>query len=398
MKIKTYSGLQAARANVLAILKSAGMPDNAKENEKHTIWLTAEEKKELSVLRLAIKAAAPFELELKTAHHALKAKENPAMFVKTKLENILRSKSIVLGSGDGSSLAIAEMVNGEIIARTRKSNGLLSQLNINPLASVKSYFLRDLTDAQVARYAETDGTIGYTRTDTVSGSIMKSPLTLSSLYHKLPVTDETLNDTPNLVEFTLGQLTAMYEEQYGKELVLGDSSFEELPGVFTDLLDSGNAYAEALKIDGVRDANTFGALISGVTDSLGTKPLEVFNALVATLPAKLRADAIVTMNPETLKAYQSVLNSADHPIFKITPTSFEGYPLSLDDNMPVLGDADKAVVAFGVADKALGMGNVDIKLQENPVQLDGATLFKHIGRVGLAVKDNLALRVLLAQA
>ncbi|MFT5636400.1 MAG: HK97 family phage major capsid protein, partial [Cognaticolwellia sp.] len=361
-------------------------------------WLDADQQAEMSNLKLAIKSASAIETQLKATHEALKTKENPLMNAKTNLDNFLRQKSVVIDSADGSNLAISSMISDSIVARTRQSNGLLSQMTIAPLASVKSYILRDLTDAQIALYVESDGTIGFTNTDTVSGSIMKNYFTLSKLFHKLPITDEAMHDVPDLVKFTLDQLQTQYDEQFGSELVLGESASEELPGVFTDLLDADNAYVESLKADGVRDANTLGAMASRVVDSLGTKPLEVFNALVATLPAKLRANAIVTMHPDTLKAYQDVVDSNGQPLFKITPTSFECYELSLDDNFPVLGDASKAVVAFGVADTALAMGNIDLKLQENPFQRDGATLFKHIGRVGIAVKDNLALRVLLAQA
>jgi HK97 family phage major capsid protein len=398
MKIKTYSQLQAARARVITIAKAGGADITKPPSEDNACWLDADQQAEMSNLKLAIKSASAIETQLKATHKALKTKENPIMTAKTKLDNFLRQKSVVIDSADGSNLAISSLISGSIVARTRQSNGLLSQMTIAPLASVKSYILRDLTDAQIARYAESDGTIGFTNTDTVSGSIMKNYFTLSKLFHKLPITDEVMHDVPDLVAFTLDQLQTQYDEQFGSELVLGESASEELSGVLTDLLDADNAYVEALKADGVRDANTLGAMASSVVDSLGTKPLEVFNALVATLPAKLRADAIVTMHPDTLKAYQDVVDSNGQPLFKITPTSFEGYALSLDDNFPVLGDASKAVVSFGVADTALAMGNVDLKLQENPFQRDGVVLFKHIGRVGLAVKDNLALRVLLAQA
>ena len=398
MKIKSYAAYKAATSNFQNALAASIKLNGAN--------FMTEELKEL--IKPIAECSDDYVDSLKAKHQANKLQfkstklnqymETPPMNAKTKLENFLSQKSVVINSGDGSELAIQSMVNGDIVARTRQSNGLLSQINIAPLASVKTYIRRDLTDAQVQRYAETDGTIGFTNTDTISGSIMKTYLGLSELYHKLPVTDEAMNDVPNLVDFTLEQLQIMYEEQFAKELVLGDSSIGELSGVFSDLLGKDNSYVEALKADGTRDANTFGAIATGAADGLGAKELEVFNALVASLPAKLRASATVTMNPTTLEAYQAIVDSTGRPLFTITATSFEGYPLSLDDNYPEIGDADKAIVTFGVADTAISMGNVDIKLQNNPYQRDGATLFKHIGRVGLAVKDNLALRVLLAQA
>jgi HK97 family phage major capsid protein len=189
-----------------------------------------------------------------------------------------------------------------------------------------------------------------------------------------------------------------YEDQYASELIQGDSASGELPGVTTDFLDLDNSNAEALVADLIRDANTFGAVITGEADTLGTDPYKAFNALVASLPAKLRADATVTMHPDTLEAYSNVKGTDGQPVFKITPTTFENYPLSLDDNFNSLGDVNKAVVAFGNADKALSMGNIDLKLQENPYQVDGVTLFTHAGLVGLTVRDNLALRFLLAKA
>jgi HK97 family phage major capsid protein len=374
------------------------MPDNAKANEKHDVWLTADQQVELSNLRIEIALAGQNEKQLKEAHIAMKNTANPIQKTKNQFENFLLGKSVVLDSGDGSELAIASMLSIGIAKLTEKSNGLLSQVSINPLASVDYSILRELTTAQVARYSQTDGTIGYTRADTVSGSIMKNKLVLSDLYHQLPVTDEAMNDVPNLVQHTISRLADKYDNQYGAELVLGDSDSGELPGVMTDLLDSENAYVEALKADDSRDANTFGAIATGAADSLGSDPIASFNALVASLPAVLRASATVTMNPTTIEAYQAVKDSTGRPLFNITPTSFQGYPLSLDDNYPELGDSDKGVVSFGHADTALAMGNVGIKLAQNPIQRDGATLFKEIGRVGLAVKDNLALRFLLAQA
>lgn len=407
MKIKTYSQLQAARARVSTIM-NANFKFVGADKLKATgdIKAYANELKSLTTAIFEVENSGT-EATLKHAHEEIRNKTNQAKFktketsimkVKQQFENFLTGKSVILNSGDGSELAIAAMVNVVIAKLTGKSNGLLSQINIDPLASVDSSIRRELTPVQVARYAQSNGTIGYTRTDTISGSIMKNKLTLSDLYHQLPITDEAMNDVPNLVEFTLNQLQSKYEDQYGAELLLGDSASEELPGVLTDLLDSTNAYVEALKADESRDANTFGALVTGSVDSLGVDQLAIFNSLVTSLPAKLRTSATVTMNPKTLEAYANVKGSNGQPIFKITPTTFQDYPLSLDDNFPVLGDDSKAVVAFGNANTAIAMGNVDIKLAPNPIQRDGVTLFKHIGRVGTAARDNLALRFLLAKA
>lgn len=406
MKLKTYAQLQAARARVNVI-----MNDHIAKN-LGAVGKYADELKALTTAIFEVEDSG-VEATLKHAHTQIKTKTtqakfktkvsqvmktNPVEVAKKYLENKLLGKTVLLNSVDGSELAIAALVNNIIAAKTRKSNGLLSQITIMPLASVDYSIRRELTDAQIERYAQSDGTIGYTRVDTVSGSIMKNKLTLSDLFHQLPITDDAMNDVPNLVDFTLEQLQGKYEDQYGLELLLGDSASAELPGVLTDLLDSANAYVEALKADDNRDANTFGAVTTSAADSLGTDPHAVFNRLVASLPAKLRVGATVTMHPDMLEAYANVKGSDGQPVFNITPTTFENYPLSLDDNMPVLGNTSKAVVAFGNADTAIAMGNVDVKLAPNPIQRDGATLFKHIGRVGSAVKDNLALRFLLAQA
>lgn len=398
MKIKSYSQLQAARARLGVIMNNHVAIDGSVGN-------FANELKSLTTAILEVEDSG-IESTLKHAHEeikvksatALKKKENPIMKAKQQFENFLTGKSVLLNSGDGSELAIASMVNVAIAQLTGKSNGLLSQININPMASVDYSIRRELTSAQIARYEQSDGILGFSRTDTISGGIMKNKLNLSELYHQLPVTDEAINDVPNLVSYTLARLQEKYEDQYGEELLLGDSASAELPGVLTDLLDSANGYVEALKADDSRDANTFGAVVTGSADNLGTDAHAVFNRLVASLPAKLRTSATVTMNPTTLEAYSNVKGSDGQPVFNITPTSFEGYALSLDDNFPVLGDSSKAVVAFGNADTAIAMGNVDVKLAPNPIQRDGATLFKHIGRVGVTVKDNLALRVLLAKA
>lgn len=407
MKIKTYSQLQAARSRVSTIMKANYKPTGTDSFiATGDIKAYANELKSLTAAILEVEDAgieatlkyAHEEIKTKTTQAKIRTKETQIMKAKQQFENFLTGKSVILNSGDGSELAIAVMVNVAIAKLTGKSNGLLSQIDIDPLASVNSSIRRELTPAQVARYAQSDGTIGYTRVDTISGNIMKNKLTLSDLYHQLPITDEAMNDVPNLVNFTLGQLQGKYEDQYGAELLLGESASDELPGVLTDLLDSANAYVEALKADDSRDANTFGAVISGSADSLGADQLAIFNSLVTSLPAKLRAGATVTMNPKTLEAYANVKGSDGQPLFKITPSSFQDYPLSLDDNFPVLGDVSKAVVAFGNANTAISMGNVDVKLAPNPIQRDGVTLFKHIGRVGTAVRDNLALRFLLAKA
>lgn len=398
MKIKSYSQLQAARARLSVIMNNHVAKDGNVEkfSAELKVLTTAILEVEDSGIESTLKKAHE-EIKIKSAK-ALKTKENPIMKAKQQFENFLTGKSVLLSSGDGSELAIAAMVNVAIAQLTGKSNGLLSQININPMASVDYSIRRELTSAQIARYEQSDGTIGFSRTDTISGGIMKNKLNLSDLYHQLPVTDEAMSDVPNLVNFTLEQLQGKYEDQYGAELLLGDSASAELPGVLTNLLDSANGYVEALKTDDSRDANTLGAVITGSADSLGVDAHAVFNSLVASLPAKLRAGATVTMNPTTLEAYANVKGNDGQPLFDITPTSFESYPLSLDDNMPELGDTSKAIVAFGNADTAIAMGNVDVKLAPNPIQRDGVTLFKNIGRVGLAVKDNLALRLLLAKA
>ena len=395
LKIKTFAQLQAARAEIYKFYRDNG---EVEANGKATAWLTKEQKSRVDELRAAIDLASPNEPELKKAHLMTKA---AAMPVRQKFGLKLAGKSIVIDSSDNSSLAIDEYVSQEISNRVNNSSTMLAAITIAPIESVDYYINRRINSAQTLRYEQSDGTLGYTRTDTVGGSFVKNKLNFSEWYHQLPATDEATVDVSYLVDNTLENLSDAYEDKFGYELVQGDSSAGELPGATTDLLDVDNAHSESLLDDDIRDVNTFGAIVSGENGGLGVQAHAKFMELTASLPTKLRSESTVYMNSATLVAYAGILDTAGNPIFKVTPDSFEGYPLELDDNMPTLNsdaNATRAVVAFGNVDRSIKVGNINLSLKEDPYTRDGVTLFKNVGRVGLTVKDNTSLRFLLCQA
>jgi HK97 family phage major capsid protein len=403
MKIKTYAQLQAARA------RQSDIMNNRVSKGASFSKPFLNELKALTVAILEVEDA-DIESTLKYDHTQIKTKTAKAKEIKSMtplqiaikaLGNKLIGKSTLLHSGDGSDLAIAELVSGAIVKRVTDSRGVLNAINIQPLASVKTRFLRELTKPQIERYAQSDGTIGFTRADTATGSFINTKFTLSDLYHKVPVTDEAKHDIPKAVESTLISLSDQYEKQYGLEVLVGESANAELPGMCSDLLDLGNDHAESLVADATRDINTFGAILTGISGDFSLTPHAKFHELVATLPAKLKNEAAVYMNRNTLEAYSKFVDDNNRPLFSITKDSFETYPLVIDDNMPNANTnigKSKAIVGFGVPDKALALGNIDIKFLEDEFSSEGVTLFKNVGRIGGAVKDNTAMRFLLAKA
>lgn len=350
--------------------------------------------------------------KLKAEHQALKIKSQKPVSkpqvkakplnIKTQVANVLKAfetqsgsvKSLV-SSDVSAQVAVEEFLQKFIIDRARTTTGIFSDINIVPATSVKFRPAPlSLTRAQAAKAMESDGTQTFEYTQTATGTLVQPLAALSGFMGVFSASTEAISDPAiNLVEFVQGQLADDFVENFAEENLFGDSSMEELGGIFTVHADADNGYAEMLKPHATRHWNTFGGMSSGTADKLGADSSAVvdnLNALISMLPAKYHADAKFYMNPETHRVIKQLKDTAGAKIF--TGSVIEDFPVVLDEQMPLLADADnKIAISFGIPAEAMGLGLIDTLLNVNPYKFDGQVQYSEKSRMVNFIKSNTAL-------
>lgn len=286
-------------------------------------------------------------LELKARKDAVRKFMNSAP-AKANLQDFVKQLDLATNSN-----TIEEQLGREIIELAIEGSAFLSEIGSQTVSSTDFRQLVLASRPNVEQTGEQDGT-----TTAVSNTGTQTYTEVSALFAKIyamPImTHEILRDAHIDVEAELMRLIA--EEWTFKlidMLLFGDGAkangIQNLRGLLGARIDAGNAYAEALKADGVRSPEFFQVIKSGVASKFGADADAVqdyFIDLQAALPQKYQAKAKWYM---TLKEFSNLkkLRTADgNPIiefgkFSLTGAAWgEGYimlgkPIVIIDQMPL---------------------------------------------------------------
>lgn len=415
----TYAQYQAAQATLKRLSNG-----NTTLDSVYTALgtLKGDDKKSL-ISALKILGSVENPTELKSQHQAVKTKykapqikaQEPVKTMKITYKVVsdgIKSAIVAGVSGNVKSLlsadaaiAVDQVLQESIVERARMETGMFSEITMIPMTSIN---FRPapvaLTNAQVAKIQETDGTLGYTMTATDTGALVQPISSLSGFESSFSVSREVFTDVKiDIIGHVNDAIGTEMLEQFATELAVGDNSLAELSGVMTDHLDIANGYADSLLAKSVRNFNIFGAMKSGLEGELGNgdttaakSVVDNIKDLIAMLPAKLRSEAKFYMHSNTFNALSKMKDSSGRPLY--SGKEIEGQLVVLDDTYPVLGSDDSdAVIGFGVPDKAMGLGLVDTLDNVNPFTYDGLIKYGRKSRLLNWIKDNTAMVFLLAK-
>jgi HK97 family phage major capsid protein len=251
-----------------------------------------------------------------------------------------------------NSDAIEQELGKEIIELAIANSTFLNEIGSQTVSSTDFRQLVLNVRPTISQTGEQDGVTtaaGVTGTQTY-----KEVNALFTKIHAMPVmTHELLLDAHINVEAELMRLIS--EEWTFKliELLLnGDGTkadgIQNLRGLLNARLDKANAYAEALKVDGVRNPDTFQVLKTGVDGSFGADAeatQDYFIDLQASLPQKFQANAKWYMSLKTFSTVKKIRTADGFPViefgkFAVSGAAWdEGYvmlgrPIVIIDQMP----------------------------------------------------------------
>ncbi|GAA0290512.1 hypothetical protein GCM10009128_06110 [Psychrosphaera haliotis] len=405
MEIKTYPHYQA----VVAQIQSIGQP----ASNDGFVYLTDDQRKERDLLINAIESVDLAALKAK--HHANKIltksaksrEQGHAMDVSqtitAAIQGAIKSATLeqqevhvkALTSSD-AAFAIDSYVQSGIVERARKAPGLLGEISIEVLPSMD--FKPDLVEISptvAAKWSESGlaDNFKYSVVDTSHfAQAIPSDTGFMGTYN---ASDEVVRDPKTkIVDMANESLNKSISESLSAELISGDGDLGEAAGVFTELLDSDNGYAEAYKPLTTRKPFIFAAMKSGKNSALGSDSVTVLSNLkdlIFMLPANYRNQSpVFVMKDSTWKAIQK-LRTADS-IVNIEPDSIDGYKVVTDENV------ENNTIGFGVPDLALGVGVYNTNDVVNPFAIDGAVRYTRKARFKSWPKANDAFVALLPEA
>jgi HK97 family phage major capsid protein len=257
--------------------------------------------------------------------------------------------------------AIEQQLSREIIELAIANTQFLQEIGNQTVSSTDFRQLVLNVRPTVGQTGEQDG-----NTTPVAATGTQTYTEVSALFSKvfaMPVmTHEILRDAHIDVEAELMRLIA---EEWAFKLIdmllFGDGTkangVQNLRGLLGARVDAGNAYAEALKEDGVRNPDFFKVIKTGVAGKLGTDAEAVqdyFIDLQASLPQKYQSNAKWYMNLKTFGAIKKLRTTEGNPViefgkFSVSGAAWgEGYvmlgrPIVIIDQMPDIADGNVPV-------------------------------------------------------
>jgi HK97 family phage major capsid protein len=268
--------------------------------------------------------------------------------------------------------AIEQQLSREIIELAIANTQFLQEIGNQTVSSTD--FRQLVLDVRptVGQTGEQDG-----NTTPVSATGTQTYTEVSALFSKvfaMPVmTHEILRDAHIDVEAELMRLIA---EEWAFKLIdmllFGDgvktNGVQNLRGLLGARIDAGNAYAEALKDDGVRNPDFFKVIKTGVAGKFGTDAEAVqdyFIDLQAALPQKYQSNAKWYMNLKTFSTIKKLRTTEGNPViefgkFSVSGAAWgEGYvmlgrPIVIIDQMPNVADG-QVPVFYGDLKRAFKM-------------------------------------------
>jgi HK97 family phage major capsid protein len=261
-----------------------------------------------------------------------------------------------------NSDAIEQELGREIIELAIANSNFLSEIGSQTVSSTDFRQLVLNVRPTVGQTGEQDGTttsVAETGTQTY-----KEVTALFAKVYAMPVmTHELLRDAHINVE---AELMRLISEEWTFKLIdmllngNGEKAngVQNLRGLLNARVDKANAYAEAVKVDGVRNPDTFQVVKTGVDGAFGADAEAVqdyFIDLQATLPQKFQSNAKWYMSLKTFSTIKKLRTVDGIPViefgkFAVNGAAWgEGYvmlgrPIVIIDQMPEQGSGATPVI------------------------------------------------------
>lgn len=261
-----------------------------------------------------------------------------------------------------NSDAIEQELGREIIELAIANSNFLSEIGSQTVSSTDFRQLVLNVRPTVGQTGEQDGTttsVAETGTQTY-----KEVTALFAKVYAMPVmTHELLRDAHINVE---AELMRLISEEWTFKLIdmllngNGEKAngVQNLRGLLNARVDKANAYAEAVKVDGVRNPDTFQVVKTGVDGAFGADAEAVqdyFIDLQATLPQKFQSNAKWYMSLKTFSTIKKLRTVEGIPViefgkFAVNGAAWgEGYvmlgrPIVIIDQMPEQGAGATPVI------------------------------------------------------
>jgi HK97 family phage major capsid protein len=251
-----------------------------------------------------------------------------------------------------NSDAIEQELGREIIELAIANSTFLSEIGNQTVGSTDFRQLVLNVRPTIAQTGEQDGV-----TTAVANTGTQTYEEVTALFAKvyaMPVmTHELLRDAHINVE---AELMRLISEEWTFKLIemllngngVKTGGVQNLRGLLNARLDKGNAYAEALKVDGVRNPDTYQVIKTGVAGAFGADAEAVqdyFIDLQAALPQKFQANAKWYMSLKTFSTIKKIRTADGFPVIEFGKFAAngaawdEGYvmlgrPIVIIDQMP----------------------------------------------------------------
>lgn len=261
-----------------------------------------------------------------------------------------------------NSDAIEQELGREIIELAIANSNFLSEIGSQTVSSTDFRQLVLNVRPTVGQTGEQDGTT--TAVSETGTQTYKEVTALFAKVYAMPVmTHELLRDAHINVE---AELMRLISEEWTFKLIdmllNGDgekaNGVQNLRGLLNARIDKANAYAEAVKVDGVRNPDTFQVVKTGVDGAFGADAEAVqdyFIDLQATLPQKFQSNAKWYMSLKTFSTIKKLRTADGIPViefgkFAVNGAAWgEGYvmlgrPIVIIDQMPEEGAGSTPVI------------------------------------------------------
>lgn len=300
----------------------------------------------------------------------------------------LEQKAYKIGVGEDGGFAVPETIDTMI-------HDLI--VDISPVRSVANVIQVSTSDYKklVNKRGTGSGWVGEDdpRAETASSRLAEVPLFFGEIYAQPAATQQMLDDVFFDAESWISmEVATEFAQKEAAAFISGDGV--KKPKGFL-------AYAQSADRDGVRAFGTLQALNSGAANGVGG--FDRLIDVVHSLKAAHRTGAVWMGNRETFGSIRKLKTDDGHYLWQPSmvagvPATLLGYNVAEAEDMPMIGDGN-VPLAFGnfkagymIADR------VGVRVLRDPYSSKPFVLFYSTKRVGGAVVDSEAIKLLKTAA
>ena len=230
--------------------------------------------------------------------------------------------------------------------------------------------------------------------DTASPQFQIIKPAIGTIYAQPAITQNLLEDNAfDLENWLLDELAEALGEGEGAAFITGDG-INKPSGILT--------YPTTSEADGVRANTKLQYVASGASGAFASpSPADKLVTLVHSLKPRYRAGAAWLMNTNTLEAVRVMKNSAGDYLWKLPDQAQQigatgtllGYPVYECEDMPDIA-ANSLSIAFGNFQRGYTIVDRSTRLLRDPFTAKPFTKFYTTRRVGAAVRDTRAIKLM----